>query len=233
VSRVVLVTGVTQGIGRFLARRFVASGDRVFGCARTEWDAPEPGVAFLRCDVREEPAVGRVMGEIRSEAGGLDILINGAGVASMNHALLTPGATARRIIDTNYFGTFLMCREAARLMARHRGGRIVNFSTVAVPLDLEGEAVYASSKAAIESLTRILAKELAGLGIRVNAIGPTPIETRLIAGVPEATLSKLLERQAIPRLGTFEDVENVVRFLTAAESEFITGQIIYLGGVMK
>ncbi|NNL30780.1 MAG: SDR family oxidoreductase, partial [Gemmatimonadetes bacterium] len=110
-------------------------------------------------------------------------------------------------------------------------GRIVNFSTVAVPLALEGEAAYAASKAAVESLTRVLAKELGSMGITVNAVGPTPIDTDLVRGVPEEKIQALVARQAIGRLGRYEDVTNVVDFYLRPESSFVTGQVVYLGGV--
>ncbi|MGB0414191.1 MAG: SDR family NAD(P)-dependent oxidoreductase, partial [Coraliomargarita sp.] len=90
---------------------------------------------------------------------------------------------------------------------------------------------YAASKAAVESLTRILSRELAELKITVNAIGPTPIETDLIKGVPQAKMDALIARQALPRLGQVSDVINAIDFFIAPQSDFITGQIIYLGGV--
>jgi 3-oxoacyl-[acyl-carrier protein] reductase len=144
---------------------------------------------------------------------------------------LTPISTVQSVLSTNVVGTFLFCREAAKLMERKRWGRIVNFTTVATPLKLEGEAVYAASKAAVRSLTEVMARELAGFGITVNAVGPTPIETDLIRSVPKDRMDRLIARQAIPRLGTFEDVANVIDFYLRRESNFITGQNIYLGGV--
>ena len=112
-----------------------------------------------------------------------------------------------------------------------RYGRIVNFTTVAVPLKLAGEAIYAASKAAVESLTQILAREFAEFGITVNAVGPVPIATDLIAGVPKSKIDQLVSRQAIPRLGTEDDVINVVDFFLRKESELVTGQTVFLGGV--
>ena len=102
---------------------------------------------------------------------------------------------------------------------------------MAVPLKLEGEAAYAASKAAVQSLTEVMARELASLGITVNAVGPTPIQTDLIKDVPSDKIESLVERQAIARLGTVEDVANVVDFFLRPESDFVTGQIVFLGGV--
>jgi 3-oxoacyl-[acyl-carrier protein] reductase len=149
----------------------------------------------------------------------------------MNHILLTPLKTVQDILNTNFIGTFLFSREAAKLMKKNGYGRIVNFATVASILKLEGESVYASSKAAVINFTQILARELAEFGVTVNAIGPTPIKTDLIRSVPQEKIDSLVRRQAIRRLGTFRDISNVIDFLIQPQSDFITGQVIYLGGV--
>ena len=169
--------------------------------------------------------------KIRRSHGNLDILINNAGIASMNHSLLTKIDTVQKIFNTNVVGTFLFCREAAKLMHKNKYGRIVNFTTVAVPLNLEGESIYASSKAAINSITKILSKELAHYGITVNSIGPTPIKTDLIKSVPKNKINDLINNQAIKRFGTLKDISNVIDFFIDDESDFITGQTLYLGGI--
>ena len=117
------------------------------------------------------------------------------------------------------------------LMKKQQFGRIVNFSTVAVPLKLEGEAAYVASKAAVEGLTNVLAREFADFGITVNAVGPVPIETDLIRAVPKEKIDDLIQRQAIKRPGQLSDVANVVDFYLSGNSDFITGQCLYLGGV--
>jgi 3-oxoacyl-[acyl-carrier protein] reductase len=228
---VMLISGTRTGLGRALALHFLDQGWYVTGCSRGPSTIEAEGYVHHSLDVGDEAAVCGMLAEIRRVAGRLDALINNAGVAAMNHALLTPMATVRRILTTNVEGTFLLCREAARLLRSSRRGRIVNVSTVAVPLRLEGEAIYAASKAAVETLTRILARELAPMGITCNAVGPTPIETDLIRNVPRAKLDRLIASQAIPRPGQPHDVANVIDFFLRLESDFVTGQVIYLGGV--
>ena len=227
---VTLITGTRKGIGKYLAEYYTGKGHQVIGCSRGAPEWTLDGYRHYEADVSDEKAVTKMFSDIRKNCGRIDNLINNAGIASMNHALLTPLSSVHNVLDTNVVGTFLFCREAAKLMQKN-GGRIVNFSTVAVPLDLAGEAIYAASKAAIVSLTRTLAKEFAQWNITVNAVGPTPIDTDLIRNVPEKKIEELLGRQALHRKGALVDVSNVIDFYINPESSYITGQVIYLGGV--
>ena len=228
---VVLITGSRKGIGRYLAEHYVQRGAQVVGCSR---GAPEWSLAnytHFDTDVTDEAAVRKMVAAVGKQFGRLDVLINNAGIASMNHVLLTPAATAERIFATNFQGVFLVCREAAKLMQRRRYGRIVNIGTVAVPLHLEGEAIYAASKSAVITFTQILAREVASYGITANVVAPTPIETDLIRSVPPEKIAAITARLAVKRLGRFEDVANVIDFFIRPESDYVTGQVITLGGV--
>ena len=228
---VMLITGSRKGIGRHLAEHYARTGYQVIGCSRraTDWEAEN--YAHFCLDVADEDAVKQLFVQIRKQYSRLDVLLNNAGVASMNHALLTPVSMISKILDTNVLGVFLFCREAAKLMQRTGSGRILNFSSFAVPFRLEGEAIYAASKAAVVSLTQILAREFATYGITVNAVGPGAFKTDLIKGVPEEKMAALIGRQAIPRYNEVRDLTNVVDFFIREESDFVTGQVLYLGGV--
>lgn len=230
-KRIIAITGTRKGIGFFLAEQFLARGWTVVGCSRGPSSLHHSRYDHYELDVADETSVAGMMQDVRRRLGRLDALINNAGIASMNHTLLTPSSTMRQVFETNVFGTFLFCREAAKLMSRNKSGRIVNFATVATPLKLEGEAVYAASKAAVVSFTEIMAREFSPLGITVNAVGPTPVPTDLVGSVPKEKMSALIARQAIPRYGTMADVLNVCDFFLQEKSDFITGQTIYLGGV--
>lgn len=227
-----LITGTRKGLGKQLADFYLEKGHQVAGCSRGKASIEHPNYIHFSLDVADEKAVINMVRQTKKVFNKIDVLLNNAGIAAMNHLLTTPYKNAQAVINTNFFGTFLFMREVAKVMMKQKQGSIVNYTTVAVPLDLEGEAVYTASKAAIECLTRVGAKELGQLGIRVNAVGPTPVKTDLIYNVPDNKLQELLNQQAIQRFGEFEDVVNVIDFFNADASNFITGQTIYLGGVI-
>ena len=242
----VVITGTSRGIGLSLAEYYLSGGCRVAGCSRSESPLTHPDYKHYTVDLSQEADVNRFAADVRKDFGSVDVLINNAGVASMNHFMLTPVETARRLMNINFFGPFAATRAFINALKKSDHPRVVNFSTVAVPFNLDGELAYVSSKAAVrfpypqhlhgdavESMTKILAKELAPFKITVNAVGPTPVKTALTAKVPEKKLKELLDRQAIKRFGEFEDIRNVIDFYISPASDFITGQIVYLGGVNK
>jgi 3-oxoacyl-[acyl-carrier protein] reductase len=229
-ARHVLITGASRGIGAHLVHHHLGLNDMVVGCARGPAPLEHERYVHVQADVTDEPSVRALYAEIRRRFGALDVLINNAGAASMNPVALTPFESARNIVATNFLGTFLMTHAGIRLLRRSKAGRIVNLTTVAVPLRLEGEALYAASKSAVETFTRIAAREVGPFGITCNAVGPSPVKTRLVAGVPAEKMERLIARQAMPRWATFEDVTNVIDFFLQPSSGMVTGQIVYLGG---
>jgi 3-oxoacyl-[acyl-carrier protein] reductase len=230
-GRVMVITGSRKGIGRYLAERYLAQGYFVEGCSRGESDLVHPNYRHHSLDVADEKAVRAMIADIVRRHERIDIVLNNAAIASMNHVLLTPAKSANRMFEVNVTGTLLFSREAAKVMMRRKYGRIVNFTTIVAPMALAGEAVYAASKSAVVTLTRILAYELGGYGITCNSFGATPIMTDMIRGVPKEKVDAVVSGLAIKRLGTPEDCANVCDFFINPASDNITGQVIYLGGV--
>ncbi len=185
---------------------------------------------FIEVSVDEAEVVEASVRGIVRELGPVTVCVNAAGVGAMNHFVTTPASTLDRVMRVNYLGVANTTRAVLPGMIRSRWGRVVNLSTAAVRYDLEGEAAYVASKAAVEALTRTLAHEVGRFGVTVNAIAPGPIPTALLRGVPDAAIERLVERQAVRRLGTTADVVNVLRFLLQEQSSMVTGQVIGLGG---
>jgi 3-oxoacyl-[acyl-carrier protein] reductase len=229
--QVVLVTGSRKGIGRSLAEAYAKRGYIVEGCSRgaAGWEAEN--YTHHNVDVADEKAVKAMVSNVTKRHGRIDIVLNNAAIASMNHVLLTPAAASNRMLEVNVTGTMLVCRDAAKVMMRRRYGRIINFTTIVAPIALAGEAIYAASKSAVVTFTRILAFELGQWGITCNSFGATPIMTDMIKGVPQEKIDAVVNNLAIKRLGTFEDCLNVCDFFISPQSDNITGQVIYLGGI--
>ncbi len=231
--RNILITGSSRGLGREMAEYFLQHGDHVYGCARSEASINHPNYHHYSLNIASAEEVSEFFFTLRKDIKQLDALINNAGVASMNAFALSPIESFQKIFDINVQGTFLFCQKALGLLKRAPAPRIINMTTVAVPLLLEGEAIYAASKSAVETLTRIIAKEYGGFGITCNAIGPSPIDTALIKGVAKDKIAQLVKQQAIKKMATPEDVINLVDFYLRPESRMISGQVTYLGGISR
>jgi 3-oxoacyl-[acyl-carrier protein] reductase len=226
-GKTLAVTGASRGLGRHIASRAAAAGYNVIGLSRSI--EPLDGVRMLACDVGDPESVAEAGRALRKEPD-LYGFVNAAGIASMNLVFTTPPATMARIVRVNLLGTMLCCQMAGKLLARKGAGRIVNFSTIAVPLAIKGEAVYAGSKAGVETFSRAFAREMADHGVTVNCVAPGPIDTALIAKVPSESIGEIVSRQIIQRKGTPEDVWDIVSLLLEPAAGMITGEVLHVGG---
>lgn len=230
-KQVVLITGTSRGIGRYLAQYYLEMGYLVVGCSRNKSDLVNDYYKHFELDISEEEGILRMFKYIRIELKRLDILINNAAInpAIMSAALL-PYQTIEKVFKTNVFSTMICSREAVKMMARSKFGRIINIGSMASRHEVPGEALYTSSKTAIIAYTRVLSKEVAKAGITVNIVSPSAIETDLSNQINQVALKEVLSRNAIHNLGEMKDVSNTIDFLIKHESYSTTGQIIYLGG---
>jgi 3-oxoacyl-[acyl-carrier protein] reductase len=242
-GRAAFVTGGTKGIGWEVARTLAAHGADVAINGRTAASVTERADALavefgvrtlgLSGDVSDADAVKGFYPAIFKAWKRLDVLVNNAG--TMENALLGMTTTdlVHRMMDVNAKGAIYNVQGAARLMARHKSGSIINVSSIVGTEGCEGQAVYAASKAAVIGLTLAAAKELAPQGIRVNAVAPGYIETEMVSSLPEEVRSQRVTQIGLGRAGTPEDVARAVLFLASDLSGYVTGQVLGVDGGLR
>ncbi|MEV4996897.1 SDR family oxidoreductase [Streptomyces niveus] len=236
--RVVIVTGGSRGIGRESAERLAADGHAVvvnYAGNQAEAEAAVAAVTesggtamAFRADVADEVAVSALFDAAEETYGGVDVLVHAAGVMSVTPLVDTELDALDRIHRTNIRGTFVVDQQAARRL--RSGGAIINFSSSVVGLAFPGYTAYAASKGAVEAMTLILARELRGRDITVNAVAPGPTATALfLDGKDEETVAKLAAQAPLERLGRPEDIAEVVSFL-AGPARWVNGQVLRANG---
>ena len=231
-GKIVLVTGARRGVGQLVAEHFLKHGAQVVGFSRHD-DTGEPGPGYhpMAVDVGNADSVARGFERVRKQFGRVDIAVNNAAVLTSQYSMIMPAAAAQGMLDTNVLGTFLVSREAAKLMRRGKWGRIVNISSMAASLQPMGDSVYAATKAAVATLANVMAKEFAPMNVTCNTLGITAIETDMLGLLPRDKVDALIAGLPIPRYALADDVLNVVDFFVAERSSYVTAQTVFLGGV--
>lgn len=241
-DKVVLVTGGSRGIGKEIALRFGALGAKVcINFASSESKAVEVtdgivqagGTAgYFKANVSAESEVSEMFKNIEKEFGTVDILINNAGLTKDGLFMRMSEADWDSVVDTNLKGAFLCAKAACKGMMKKRYGKIINISSVVAVTGNPGQANYVSSKSGLLGLTKSLALELSGRGVRVNAVAPGFIETDMTEKLTENVKNEMKNRIPLGYFGKVEDVANLVKFLASSESDYITGQTIHVNGGM-
>jgi NAD(P)-dependent dehydrogenase (short-subunit alcohol dehydrogenase family) len=237
-GKTVLVSGAAGGIGRAVAQQFAAEGASVMCADRDSSSAGETAAALARgtaiaCDVTDAASCNGAVDETVTRFGGIDVLVNAAGVAASHPVADFPEAEWRRIIDVNLTGTFLLSR-AALASLQQSGGSIVNLASVAGIRATPYNAAYCASKGGVIMLTKSMAIELAKSGVRVNAVCPSAVDTALLRGftLPDSADMQLMARAASPMGRVLEagEVASAVAFLASSEAKSITGTILTIDG---
>lgn len=235
-KRVAIVTGAAKGIGKAIVERLVNDNYFVVGVDIDGINGKDlmakygkTKFRFYKADICNGKVVKQLFVRILKECERVDVVVNNAGIIRDNMIWNMPESDFDLVMNVNLKGTWLMCREAAKVMKEQNSGRIVNIASRAW-LGNRGQSNYSASKAGVVALTRVLALELGKYNVLVNAVAPGLIDTPLTAKLDKEVLQKLIEAQPTKTMGKPGDVANAVSFLVSKNTEFITGQTIYIDG---
>ena len=237
---VALVTGASRGIGAAIALQLAKAGMRVYATATSGEGADKinqtlsayPGCKGLVLQVNDADQLNAVVDTLVSEAGGLHVLVNNAGITRDTLAMRMKDSDWDEVADTNLKAVFRLSRAVLRPMMKQRHGRIINITSVVGASGNPGQANYAAAKAGVAGMTRALARELGSRGITVNCVAPGFINTDMTAGLPEEQQKALLAQIPLGHLGKPDDVAHAVAFLASEQAGYITGQEIHVNGGM-
>lgn len=237
-EKICVVTGAAQGIGRAIALKLIAEGAVVYGCdlvqgAMDSIATENPALHPLYFDITDAPAAKAAMMLVKKEQGGIDVLVNNAGVVFNKKIGMIVREETELMFRVNVIAVIELTQLVSRIMARTGGGAIVNIASVTAVLGSAGQSAYSATKGAIISFTKSSAKELAPMGIRVNAVAPGIVKTERFEQLYEAAGDKIdvrIGRIALGRLGTPEDVADAVAFIASDRASYISGQILGVDG---
>jgi NAD(P)-dependent dehydrogenase (short-subunit alcohol dehydrogenase family) len=228
VSRVVLITGGSRGIGLACAQRFAALGDRV--AVTFNSSAPPDGLFAVKCDVTSMDSVDEAFKSVEGEFGPVEVLVSNAGITKDGLLLRMSEMDFGSVVDANLTAAYRVAKRATQGMLRARAGRIVFMSSVVALLGSAGQANYAASKAGLVGLARSMARELGSRSITVNVVAPGPVETDMTAALGEKRLAELTAAVPLARMASPDEIAGVVAFLASADAAYITGAVIPVDG---
>jgi 3-oxoacyl-[acyl-carrier protein] reductase len=228
VSRVVLITGGSRGIGLACAQRFAALGDSV--AVTYNSSPPPPGFFAVSCDVTSAESVDAAFKAVEAEFGPVEVLVSNAGITKDGLLLRMSENDFGSVIDANLTAAYRVAKRATQGMLRARAGRIIFMSSVVALLGSAGQANYAASKAGLVGLARSLARELGSRSITVNVVAPGPVETDMTAALGDKRLGELTAAVPLARMASADEIAGAVAFLASSDAAYITGAVIPVDG---
>ena len=240
IDKVVVVTGGTRGIGRAVSLLFAARGARVFAAYCSDDDAAAsltaeaaslPGsIIVIKADVSSSEGAIALIDAAGAASGHLDILVNNAGIIRDGFLAMMAEEDWDAVIRTNLYPLFHCCKWAVRKMLSRRSGAIINISSISAIAGAAGQTNYAASKGAVSGFTKSLARELGGMGIRVNAVAAGLISTDMTASLKQEQVERIVKTSALGRIGQPDEVAEAVAFLASSRAAYITGQCLVVDG---
>jgi len=235
-QKTVVITGASRGIGYAAAELFAKAGFQVVAnynrseASVRKLEAQYPNVVAVRADVSKKEEAEHLISQAICRFGQVDVLINNAGIAQQKLFTDVSESEWDQVFDVNVKGTVFCSQAALRDMIRRKDGKIINLSSVWGQKGASCEVCYSASKAAIIGLTKALAKEVGLSGVTVNCVAPGVIDTEMNGHLDEETMSALKEETPLARIGTVEEVAQLLYFLASDQSNFITGQVVGING---
>lgn len=234
-DKIAIVTGAGRGIGLVTAQTFAREGAKVVLCDR---DLPEleaaskeiPGSLAVQTDIGDAASVAELIKKTMEAFGRIDILVNNAGIIRDKQLLKMEEVDFDAVIQVNLKGVYLATKAVAEVMAQQGGGVVLNASSVVALYGNFGQTNYVASKAGVIGMTKVWARELGRKGVRVNAVAPGFIETRMTEGIPDKVIDKLLERVPLGRMGKPQDIANAYLWLASDEASYVTGHVLSVDG---
>lgn len=227
-SRVVLITGGSRGIGLATAQRFAALGDKVAVTYNTS--SPTGDFLAVQCDVTKQEDVDRTFAEVEEKLGPVEILVSNAGITRDGLLLRMKEQDFAEVLDANLTGAFRVSKRATQTMLRARKGRIILVSSVVGLLGQAGQSNYAASKAGLVGFARSLARELGSRSITVNVVAPGPVDTDMTRALGEEKLQAFSALVPLGRIATTDEIAGVITFLASPDAAYITGAVIPVDG---
>ena len=236
-NKKILITGATGGIGNELVKKFTSMNGSVLATGTKDEKLEEikknfPNVKIKKFNISEHDNIEKFIDNAESDLGGIDILINNAGMNMDNLSLRMKDEEWKKVIDINLTSTFLLTKYSIKKMMKNKFGRVVNIASVVGHTGNLGQANYSASKAALVGMSKSLAIEYAKKNITINCVSPGFIQTSMTENIPEKVKLILLSRIPMGKLGTGKDVSNCAAFLSSEESSYITGETIHVNGGM-
>ena len=236
-NKKILITGATGGIGKALVKKFVSLDGSVLATG-TKLEKLEKlkkefsNISILKFDISEHSKIEEFVEHASSQLGGLDVLVNNAGINMDNLSLRMKDEEWKKVIDLNLGSTFFLCKYGIKKMLKNKYGKIVNITSIVAHNGNLGQTNYAASKAGIIGMSKSLAIEYAKKNITINCVSPGFIQSKMTDNIIESIKSVLTSRIPMSKLGTGEDVSNTVAFLSSDEASYITGETIHVNGGM-
>ncbi len=233
-GKTVLVTGASRGLGNIIANHFLRNNAIVIGLSKSDYTFNHESYHHFTIDLSDPGSITTSFREIGKKFPKLDIVVNNAAVLTSQYSMIMPVKNAVDMVNVNLLGTFFVSRECAKLMRKGGKGRIINIGSMAATLEPMGDSIYAATKAGIQTLANVMAKEFASMNVTCNTIGITAIDTDMLRShTPSAQekIKEIISNLPVPRKAEADDVLNVVDFFASDRSSYITAQIIYLGGI--